>query len=154
MLNIAAKNIFVKGFVTDNLFEFVNPEECVEPLKVVVTDLTITAIIEIASATKNGNGWNIICHDGNSYVVEQEPENIRNIACAIVVKNYKDSFLGASYDVVLEDEYDKVNKANEKCRLIGRVNGDKVVTGPLVKFWSDGVRYHGITKSGTHYVWG
>lgn len=160
MLNIndTAAKIFVKGFSQEvNYDALMDPCDCHGEFIAIITDLVTSGYVKVTSATKDEDGkWVLECSDGKIRTLEQEPATPREMRRGRLVTNFVCGFMEERYDMVFPDEYEEAIKdiANgESYRLIGYINGNKVVTSRLVKFWTDSSgRSHGVTKSGSHYI--
>lgn len=155
----ATANVFVKGFAQEVDYDkLVSPSDCQDEFVAIITDLVTSEPLMVTSAVLTEAGkWSLKCTDGTALELEAEPKTPREMVYAIPVTNFRESVWGNSYDVVFPEDYDIVSRAisegKQSYRLIGYIDRQKVVTSRFVKFWTDGTgKHHGITKSGSHYV--
>lgn len=156
-----SKLYFVKGFITSDS-DTIHKHPCFTGnFQAVLTDLTETVIIDVTSATKENGNWKLTGIDGETIVLADEPDNIRYVDRPTLVTNFSCDLFGNKFTRIPHKKYtevfDAITHGNREYRLIGYVNGQKVVTGPLVNVWgneeSDELYcYHAITHSGTHYA--
>lgn len=153
--------LFVKGFAQRRNYSHLekDPSTLHGNFLAIVTDLVTTNYIFVKSAVNvDGNKWVLECTDGTTITLLQEPTAPKELVLGQLVHNFTRDFLNnPNYDVVSSTDFDEAAEAIENgiitYRLIGLRGGQKIVTSKLLKFWVDphGVK-HGLTKSGSHYV--
>ena len=152
------KGFFVKGFSDKvNYEKFKEPEECEEKFVAIITDLTISGHVIVSSASVNENGmWEIICESGEKFTLPQEPKNVRNMINGKLTVRVRTQYFFEMVNVPYDDYEevsDEINKGTQGYHLVGTVNGNEVVTSTIVSFFKDNNgKWHGITKSGSHYT--
>lgn len=150
--------IFVKGFAQKVDYDvLLAPSDCHGEFIAIITDLVTSGQVKITSATMDNGKWVLKCTDGKILTLEQEPNVPRELTHCKLVTNFVQTFMGDRYDVVLPKEYDDAIKAissgDKSYVLVGHIGSHKIRTSSLVKFWIDSNgKKHGITKSGSHYV--
>lgn len=153
--------LFVKGFSQKREYSLLEKDPSVLHGKffAIVTDLVTTSCISIQSAVKvDDNKWIIKCTDGTPITLYQEPTTPKELVYGRLAHNFSRDFLNnLNYVVVLPTDFDEATEAIENgsisYHLIGFRGDKEIVTSKLVRFWVDpnGVK-HGLTKSGSHYV--
>ena len=147
--------LFLKGFAQNEHYDhMVEPSECHGEFIAIITDLIISAPMKVKSASMNEGQWILEGVDGETYTMENEPKFTRRLRHGKLVKNFKSEY---DYEEISKENYDEaikeIESGNVPYRMIGFVDGRVIGTSSVVKFWVDSIgKKHGMTKSGSHYV--
>jgi len=150
---------FLKGFAQSVGEEcLLGPEKCKGECYAVVTDMVETYYTKIDKALKEGDMWIVVRYsDGYIQTFLEEPKTPRHMERGKLVVIYSEGLDEVDSYVIPEVHYgivmDAINNGSRNYVLRGIVQGgSRVETSPLIKVWVDGEERHGITMSGTHYI--
>ncbi len=159
------ENIFIKGFAKEVEYDtLVDPLACEGEFIAIITDMVTSGYIRVKSATQDSDGqWVLESVEGETYSFDEEPKEPRKmINGKVVIPNFvpgsgEGFCIRKEYNEIVPDSYPSIEREiAEGVRLYqlkGIVNGAEIVTSVLSKFWTDPNGWnHGITKSGSHYI--
>ena len=149
VMTLGSENVFLRGFVingTEYGPDTADVARCSMAKEVVITNFLNYEYVNIKGAKKENNRWYITGEDAKVYEfdIQHKLEN------AYISKRNTTNWIVNDMKRVITE----VNDCGADIyRVIGYINGIRVISSIIKKIWHDDSTYHVITMSDSHFVW-